>query len=146
MRWKEIMEAFNSQAEITTDYEGESMVNANFTIGDKKYLTTFTRLTSSRNEWTFDFESTTGTKFNNNNDMGTSSIQVFSAVIKVLGDFISHYHPDLLHFSGEKSDSRDHLYGVLLKRFEPELTRQGYEVRTKNQEKYIDFNIVKRDA
>lgn len=84
-----------------------------------------------------------------------NEMEVFSTVIRGIGEFITQFDPQELAFSGTKGTAeithdmgskfgnKAKLYGMMLKKFKSDLQKLGYTVSTEDRKVFLIFTIKK---
>lgn len=127
------------------EYKWRYDTTAEFTVNGMKYLVDFIPMyNGTDDEYDFEFQAVGGhTKFGNNNQMGSSSIQVFSTVVQISLEFIKREKPTKVRFTGDKKENRVPLYTKLVAKIKGQLASMGYSVSTQDNDKNAEFVISK---
>lgn len=128
------------------DYTWVYDTSAKFKVNGMMYNVDFIPISNTDlDAYDVEFSAVHGPRFNNSGMMGQSSIQVFSTVIQTMGDFISKQNPDMLVFTGDKSQNRVDVYTKMIRKFEDQLANKGYSVDIEPNGKNVKFIITKNN-
>lgn len=128
------------------DYTWVYDTSAKFKVNGMMYNVDFIPISNTDlDAYDVEFSAVHGPRFNNSGMMGQSSIQVFSTVIQTMGDFISKQNPDMLVFTGDKSQNRVDVYTKMIRKFEDQLANKGYSVNIEPNGKNVKFIITKNN-
>lgn len=129
------------------DYNWVYDTSAKFKVNGMIYNVDFIPISNTDlDAYDVEFSAVHGPRFNNSGMIGQSSIQVFSTVIQIIGEFISNQNPDMLVFTGDKSQNRVGVYTKLLGKFEDQLADKGYSVEYNNGSNKTEFTITKNNT
>lgn len=134
---------FKEAVEYSWPYD----TSAKFKVDGMQYNIEFLPLSNSKKDgYEVEFSAVHGPRFTNSGLMGSSAIQVFGTVISAIEDFIRRENPDILYFTGDKSQNRVDLYSKLLKRREDELADLGYSIDYGSAGNKVEFTIAKNNV
>lgn len=146
-----INELFNKPVSYKMQSAGD-MVHAAFVVGDLQYIAYFTRGVKAGTmfwDFTFEFVAKAGAERDDSNsgvdNTGHGSeFVVFATVLSIMKEFIHTYDPEVLKFSGDKSNGRSKLYRIMAGKLQTQIARMGYEVEEKELYGASYFTMTKR--
>ena len=121
------------------DYAWTYENSASFKTNNVLYGVDFIPLYGKDNQYDVEFQPAYGSRFGNNNNMGSASITVFSTVIAIMNDFIKKNQPDVIRVAADKANNRVGLYSKLVKK----LDTQNYSISSQDAGKEVIFTATK---
>jgi hypothetical protein len=118
-----VIDAFDSNTEITWTTEGLTVVIASFTQGPTKVKTTFLKITDT--DWRVGFEVIPERQ--SANEIMETSMRILGGVFHVVREFLEVRQPMRVVFAS-KSESLGELYETYLRREDTTLAKMGYEM------------------
>jgi hypothetical protein len=148
-----INELFNQPVPYQLQDTGD-MVHAAFVVGDLRYLAYFAKGSRGGQEfWDFTFEFIAkGDADRDDDNSGVdntghgSEFVVFATVLSIMQEFISKHKPEVLKFSGDKSNGRSKLYRIMAGKLKNQIARMGYHVEEKELYGASYFTMTRNDV